>query len=191
MKTGFRSYEQIAMKVTACRNRDGYLGRWLAADEQAEFKAHLATCADCRRFIQEQQRLDRLLARANTALLPVPAGLIDQLEHRLRLARRRRFVTWAAEFAAAGLLICALWGWLLPHRVSEEEPLQPPVVVRPARRQSEPTRDPRSLVRVTFQAPSDVIAVPHETDNPSVTIIWVYPTIKTAQEPAPAAADSF
>jgi hypothetical protein len=178
------------MKRTTCRQRLAYLEQWLAADEQAEFRAHLAACPDCRRFIQEQQRLDGLLARANTALVFVPAGLLNQIDHRLRQVRRRRVRTWAIGFAAAGLLLGALWGRFLPERVSEEQPVLSPVATIP-RRQSEPTRDPRSLVKVTFQPPSDVIALPLKTDNPSLTIIWVYPTIKLATETAPAAANSF
>ena len=44
-----------------------------------------------------------------------------------------------------------------------------------------PSPDRRSPVRVRFDPDSEVIAVPVETENPNVTIIWVYPTIKTAQ----------
>jgi hypothetical protein len=46
-------------------------------------------------------------------------------------------------------------------------------------------------VEVIFEQSSDVIAVPHKTDNPSVTIIWVYPTIKMDQESMPEPSDLF
>ena len=38
---------------------------------------------------------------------------------------------------------------------------------------------------------ADVIAVPHKTGNPSVTIIWLYPTIKADQESIPETSDEF
>src|SRR5262249_20129472 len=154
--------------------RDGYLGKWLTREEQVEFEAHLANCPDCRQFVQEQQRLDDLLARANAALVPVPTALIDQVNHRLRRARRRRAAVWAAGLAAAGVLIGVLVPWFLAQRPAQEEPVRPAVAEAPAPR-PEPAPDPRSLVEVTFQAPSDLIAVPRKTEDPSVTIIWVYP----------------
>jgi len=120
----------------------------------------------------------------------VPASLVAQIDGRLRRARRRRVAAWATGLAAAVLLVCALGAWLLPQRAKENESARHPVVALPAP-PPEPTPDPRSFVEVTFQPPSDVIAVPQKTDDPSVTIIWLYPTIKAAQETSPAPTDSF
>src|SRR5207253_9747761 len=96
------------MKATTCEQRDGYLGRWLTADERVEFEAHLANCSSCRQFIQEHQRLDGLLAQTNSALVPIPAGLSRQIEQRLLQARRRKTATWATGLAAAGILIAVV-----------------------------------------------------------------------------------
>jgi hypothetical protein len=177
-------------KATSCENRDGYLGRWLTGEEQAEFEAHLTDCPECRHFIHENERLERLLARANAALLPVPADLPERIDRRIHQTRQRRVFAWTTGFAAAGILICAIGAWLhLPRGPGNETSPSPVLTKRPP--PSEPRPDPRSLVEVTVEHPSDVIAVPQKTDNPSVTIIWLYPTIQAAQEPTSAPAGLF
>src|SRR5207247_1787093 len=98
----------MAMRASTCEQRDGYLGKWLTADERAEFEAHLANCPDCRQLVQEQRRLDDLLTRANNALLLVPAELIAQIDHRFRQARQRKAAAWATGLTAAGVLICTI-----------------------------------------------------------------------------------
>jgi hypothetical protein len=178
----------MAMKGTSCEQIDGYLGKWLTEDQRSEFAAHLATCQDCRRAVQEQQQLECLLARATAAFVPVPAGLSERIEHRLSHAHHRRSVAWATGFAAAAVLICTLAAWFVTQRAPVVRRARSPMAeVQPPPSEAKP--DPRSLVHVTFQPPSDVIAVPQKTDNPSVTIIWVYPTLKPAQEPPPARFD--
>ena len=175
----------MTMKGTICEQMDGYLGKWLTEDQRAEFEAHLATCLDCRRAVQEQQQLEHLLTRAAAVSMAVPADLSERIERRLRQVQRRRSLAWATGLAAAGVLVCALAAWLLTQRTPIEKATPPPMAaVQPRPSESKP--DPRSLVHVTFQPPSDVIAVPQKTDNPSVTIIWVYPTIKAAKEPTSA-----
>jgi hypothetical protein len=129
--------------------------------------------------------MERLLARATAAALPVPAGLSERIERRLRQAQRRRSATWATGLAAAAVLGCALTAWFLTQRTPTERTVRAPVAaVQPPPSEAKP--DPRALVHVTFPPPSDVIAVPQKTDNPSVTIIWVYPTIQGTQKLPPA-----
>jgi hypothetical protein len=171
------------MRSSTCELREGYLGKWVTSKERVDFEAHLAHCPDCQPIVQEQQQLDDLLARANVAIVPVPAGLIDEIDGLLRRARRRTMIAWASGLAAAGILICSLAAWFAQRADKERH------AVTYKDRQVVPARDPRSLVKVIFQPSSDVIAVPQKTENPSVTIIWVYPTIKTVQEPTPAPAD--
>jgi hypothetical protein len=176
----------MAIQSTSCDQRDGYVGKWLTEDERIAFESHVVNCPDCRQFIREQGRLHELLVRSDASLVSVPSGLIDQIEGRLRRARRRRAAAWATGLAAAGFLVCFLGTWLFPDRAPKEASavaLPPP--------QPEPALDPRSLVEVTFPPSSDVIGVPQRTENSSVTIIWVYPTIKVAQDPTPAPDESF
>jgi anti-sigma factor RsiW len=177
-------------KATICEQLDGYVCRWLTADERVEFESHLADCPACRRLVQVNERLDSLLAQANAALLPVPGSLLDRIDRRLRQARRWRVITWTAGVAAAGILICVLTARFFKPPAPDNEPKPSPTLTeRP--RPVERLHDPRSLVQVTVANPSDVIAAPQRTDNPSVTIIWLYPTIKAAQEPSSAPSELF
>jgi hypothetical protein len=173
------------MKASGCYQADGYVGKWLTNEERIEFEMHLGDCPDCRQFVDECQRLESLLARANAACVPVPPALIGRIEHRIR-KRRRKAAAWAASLAAAGVLICAILAWYVVQRVPNARSVQPPVVAQlPQPAALMRVRDPRPSVEVTFEPSSDVIAVPHRTDNPSVTIIWVYPTIKMDQGSSP------
>jgi hypothetical protein len=172
--------------VTPCEHCDGYLGKWLSDGERIAFEAHLNTCPACRRSIAEQRRLDALLARATAAAVAVPAGLLDQIDRRLRRARQRRVAAWAAGLAAAAIGIVIVSTQLLPQHAPDMERAPSSSIARP-----EPVPAPHALVTVTVPPPSDVIAVPQKSENPSVTIIWLYPTLKTAKETGPAAADSF
>lgn len=173
-----------------CDYRNGYLGRWLTVGERTEFEAHLAHCLSCRQIVQAEAKLDDLLARANTVLRPVPTSLVHRVEQRLRRARRRRISLWAASLAIAGLLFCVLAAWFLIPRAADNGPRPSPDLTKRAR-PCEPPRDPRALVQVKLENPSDVIPVPQKTDNPSVTIIWLYPTIKAAREPRSAPPEFF
>jgi anti-sigma factor RsiW len=176
------------MKETTCDQMDGYLGKWLSEDERSRFEAHLSNCPECRQFVEEEQRLESLLAQANTACVPVPPALIGRIDQRLRQARRQRVAAWTTGLAAAGVLICAVGARLLMQRVPQAKLVQPPTVAQlppPAA----PTPAKRRSVEVTFEPSSDVIAVPHKTDDPSVTIIWVYPTIKRDQGSNPEPSD--
>lgn len=180
----------MAMKPIGCEHRETYLGKGLTEDERVEFEMHCTRCPECRQVVQDERRLDELLTRANTALVLVPAGLIDQIDGQLGRAHRRRVAGWATGLIAAGVLVCVLANRFALQRPAVDEFERHPVAaVSPP--PPEQTLDPRPLVQVTFQPSADVIAVPRKTDSPSVTIIWVYPTIKTTQESPPAPSELF
>jgi anti-sigma factor RsiW len=180
----------MGMRERDCHQVDGYLGKWLSDDERVQFEAHLPNCLDCRQFVEEAQRLDSLLARANATCVPVPPALISRIEQRLRQARRRRTAAWATGLAAAAALICALSTWLFIQRVPDVAPAQPLKTAR-LPELPRPSHEPQPSVEVTFEPSSDVIAVPQKSDNPSVTIIWVYPVIKMDQESSPEPSELF
>jgi anti-sigma factor RsiW len=169
------------MNQPQCRQLEDYLARSLSNAERAEFAAHLAGCPACHQAIREQELMDQMLLRAATLLQPVSASLAEQTERRLQRAHRLRFTRWASGLAAAVVLMC-ITAWLLTREPSQE--LSPVRIVEAPALQSTPVvHDPRSLVRVTFQPQAAVLAVPMKTENPNVTIIWVYPTVPTAAEP--------
>jgi hypothetical protein len=164
-----------------CGLRDGYVGRWLDAAQRQQFEAHLRDCGPCRQALAEQDYLGRLLREA---VDPVPAGLVKRVESRLRRARRHRAVARCAGLAAAVGVGCLAVARFFPRGTG----------VPPAPHPDESAAGPSPAVlalppvRVTFAHPADVIAVPEETRNPNVTIIWVYPAVEAppfAARPCP------
>jgi anti-sigma factor RsiW len=165
-----------------CHDLDKYLSEALSEAERVAFMAHLEGCPGCRQVMEAQERMDRLLARAVVELTPVPRTLVHRIEAQVRADRRRRRARWAYGLVAAAAAALVVGVWLFPRSQPQETALPvpepaPPVVAAPPQ-----TQDPRSLVQVTFAPGSEVIAVPLRTTNPDVSIIWVYPTEKTATQ---------
>src|SRR5438105_2292110 len=132
------------MTPPPCRLLDDYLTRDLGGADRARFTAHLPGCPDCRRAVRAHERLGAVLTAATTELEPVPAGLIDRIERRLRAARRRRLVALAAALLAAAVAL----GQFARFTPRPGGPELPRVQVQPA----PPTEVPRPdrLVRVRF-----------------------------------------
>lgn len=174
-----------SMNTSPCDLLDGFLGKWLTEPERAEFQAHLADCPGCRVRIEEQERVNRLLAEAMRQFAPVPPGLVRRVERRLNRVRRRQLIGWTG--AAAAVLLAgsfAVW-WYQPPPAEDRTP--PRVADTPTSSPLEEARPPAPPVHVRIIRPAEVITVPRKTDNPAVTIIWVYPAVQTlAAGPTPA-----
>ena len=179
------------MSVPECNRLDDYLLGGLPDDEAAAFEAHLADCPACREELQQQRRIDRLLAQGTGQLEPVPASLIDRIEEQYHRSHRRRVARWAWGLSAAAVAASVLAVWLVmgafgtgnqPQPMVQEnpEPACDAEQVAPARVE---TPRPASVARVTFDDPSKAILVPLESGKPNISIVWVYPTVKVAQAP--------
>ncbi len=167
------------MSHAPCQWLEDYLAHGLGDAERAGFVAHLAACLECRRAVEEQERLDRLLGRAVTRLEPVPVILNRRIEQAIRTSRRRRLVRWASG-VAAGVALAAVVGWWLLRETPGPSVTAPRVEMpQPAVPQA---TDPRSRVWIRFDPKSEVLAVPVRTDNPNVTIVWVYPGAGPARD---------
>jgi len=167
------------MNKPECDRLDEYLLGWLSEEQAAAFESHLAVCAECRKQKSLQARIDDAAERARNQPEPVPPLLVDQIHRRVRAARTWRAVRIACGLAAAALLV-VLPGrsWFAGHRsdlqpeaelVAQSEPPPPPVVTA--------VEQPR----VRLVDPSSAILVPVRTNNPGVTIVWVYPTVKPGE----------
>ena len=177
------------MNPCPCDDLDGYLADWLSEDERARFEAHLADCPACGWGLQQQRRIDGLLARAAAQAEPVPPALVDRIEGQIRSLRRRRAVRWAfgLSAAAASLLVVGLW---IAAQEGSLPPQPAPIVqnlVEEQTGQQEVTPpaplafDAEPRVRVSLADASDGILVPMETSNRNVSIVWIYPTVRPAQ----------
>jgi anti-sigma factor RsiW len=160
-----------------CNHLDDYLAEALAGPDQAAFAEHLAECPQCQRAVQEQPRLDALLGRALAA--PIPAGLIDRVEKRLRSERRRR-TGRVLGLAAAVAFCCLAAGWLLRSRPAPVKPVPEPPIAENDRPAPVEVPAPVSRPYVGVQAGSGMVAVRVKSQNPTVTIIWVLPAHRNA-----------
>jgi hypothetical protein len=163
------------MSASPCDAIDGYLGKWLTEPERAAFAAHLEECPQCQKALGEQQVITRLLAMALTSEAPVPAGLSERIEKRMRSVRRRRLAGQLAALAALLALVCGVALWLRRPAHPESKATRPDIAVAPPQVPQANDTPPRAPVEVAFHGSSHVLALPIETHSPAITIIWVYP----------------
>ncbi len=156
----------------------------LSFRDACALKAHLTACVDCR----EWQRQHVLLQSAIRQV--VATGDASLWECPLPVAPRGRRIWSAAAVVAAGI---GIWMALSHLSVKPPEatqmvatdaspvasPVEPAVTATPEARP-----DPRTLVQVEFDDPDERIVIPVQTRNPNVTILRMYPVIKTAQASA-------
>src|SRR5580765_2312021 len=88
---------------------DAYHDGALGAPERAAFEAHLAECGECRRALDDLERISRMLSGA--ALPEMPAELAGRLVASFTAAQRkqeqgvRRLAGWLTVAAAAALVL--------------------------------------------------------------------------------------
>jgi hypothetical protein len=174
------------MNACPCDDLDGYLAGWLSEDERARFEAHLSGCPECGLGLQQQRRVDRLLARASAE--PIPPGLVDRIDGRIRSWRRRRLRQSVLGLSTAAAALLAIGLWLaqpeqsVPPRPAAiaEKPAEP----EPGPQQTNPpapsASDPEPPSRVSLANASDGIVVPVTTSHPNVSMVWIYPTVRPA-----------
>jgi anti-sigma factor RsiW len=159
-----------------CENLDGYLGRWLREPELLAFVAHLESCPRCRQAVNEQREVDRLLKQAAASDGRMPPEFVNRIEERLVRARRRRVVFRAAALAAGVLLALGVSVWMLRKPGATHDVAQAPPVEHPV-----PAPAPRVATRVVLSPSTGLTAVPIRSNNPDVTIVWLFPgSLRTA-----------
>jgi hypothetical protein len=171
------------MNNPLCNRLDDYLADSLNMSQRIEFEAHLTDCEACRIRLAFQRHIDRLLVRGAEADEPVPASLIAAIEKRLELRRRRMTrLIWSASAAAAIVLLFTV-DYLRKHPLVRID-TRPIVQDHNDLTNSEDdvgspahmARSRETLVRVTLTDPSAAILIPHETEAPNVTVVWIHPT---------------
>lgn len=159
--------------MNVCEQREDYLNHDLSEKEEIRFLSHLKTCENCRQFVEEQQTIEGLLVEAVQSE-SVSESLMTKVDQAII---RRRVMKWSASIAALLLLAVGTW-WLMREgkqtpRVTQPEPSMPTPEIKVV-------QEPPS-VEVVANTNRDVIVVPIETDDPNITMIWVYPTVPTTK----------
>lgn len=172
----------------------------LPEDDVAALADHLNGCPACTQVREQLWTLRSAMRELTEATGGGPD--LDKPRAWEPAPRPRRFAR-VAGLAAAAIIAIIIGIWLVRPPASNG-PAQPMIVERPAPSEASETAvmppeppevrpQPRPLVRVEFDSPENVIAVPYETRNPNVTIIWLYPAMRgeqatgTPEEEPPAA----
>ena len=189
-----------------CKTAQAYINREidgeLTGDQQAALQKHLTECMSCRAVRQQLMSLCTALRDLATISQDVVPTLHESAGIQIDFGSSKAAV-WRTCFsiaAAIAVLLLGVWAWsafLNPDGIAPESlqwvnrtGVEQPVSAKVSKDQ--PTErlqtrivkyDPHSRVRVRCKPESDVIVVPVKTQNPNVTIFWVYPTYKTAARP--------
>lgn len=181
-----------------CRTARQYVQRGLdgelSAPAREALHEHLDVCESCRvayrQFVMMQAAMRELASESDRAGEEFPP---IEFTPSYRLGRS---LPWWVGLAAAAVVALCVSGWFAASAVRTNTAKSPqlalnqphPTSTAPETRTPEtgtgaPEPGTRPDVRVTFAVSSDVIAVPRPTKNPNVTVIWVYPAVKTKQAP--------
>ena len=172
------------MTVPLCELLDGFLGNGLTEPERLAFHAHLAVCPGCRQLVREQQQVNCWLKEAVSLRTPTPPALIGRIEQQVRRAERRRRIQRLAGGIAAVFLAGSFAAWWQWRPRSHDDATRAGITEAPVPNPSN-SASPHCSVHVTFSHPNEIVAVPRKTDNPGVTIIWLYPAVQSLPDSAP------
>jgi anti-sigma factor RsiW len=176
------------MNDDLCHQLDDYLLDELPDQQRERFAQHLRECETCRSISEQQAMIEEQLKSASRAV-PVPSGLSSRARQHIERDRRRRVMLSAVCVAGVAGIVVSLW-FLSGNIDRRTDPALRRTIVNetpeptPAQEDSLPeetaAQDPEPAVQISF--PDNVLAVPVESGDPTITLIQVYPVAKTDSE---------
>lgn len=173
------------MRDSFCGQLEDYLDGELLQPERRRFESHLPSCPSCNEEIAAFARLKRRLASAVEQEL-CPPELIRRIESQILTAPERRPIRISARIAVAAATLCvAAW---LTLGLRKPQPTElwvaPDAIPRPELR-SKPSEAPashgnKSTANIRVELSDEYLAVPVETNDPRIAIIWLYPTAEVS-----------
>ncbi len=164
------------MSTEHCSRLDDYLNGELREAERIAFETHLGGCEACRRAVEVDRRWEGLLAAAKPVApvtLTEPIAIVAQRER----VRRRNIVRICAVIGIAAGLLSFILRWSFDQGVVPVA--KPEVEVAPERVAATPAPPE---VRIEFSPESQVIAMPLKSKNLQVSIVWLYPEVRVADQ---------
>ena len=148
----------------------------LSPRQSAALSRHMDGCASCSRLQRELAILHTASARlgqrhSESSTQPHSIRLIRSAHHRVR---------WAVAMGLAAALAFAVvaFKWI------KHSPNQPELIVKKntePQERAEPHAPIAPRVRVELAADVDSITVQHPTHRSNITLMWIYPTVKSVQ----------
>jgi hypothetical protein len=174
-----------------CRQLDDYLADDLPGPARVQFESHLDECAVCRAEVELQRAIDGAL-RAGSDAIELPPALAAKVNRTIHASWRKRVLALAACLAAGLLLAVGIAEFrqgegvkrIQKHSQTPTTHKQTQIVQKPDRPEKPPIAtlvQPR--IPITFSESQPAIAAQLTTEDPSVTILMIYPVH------APASAD--
>lgn len=165
--------EQIDLRI------DGMLD----ASLQSQLADHLSQCAACRRYDATQRALSGDLSALSRVAEVVAAP---------RVSARRWAPNWMhTGKVAAALAFAVLCTWTFVRKSSIKLNESPAPVARDSTGDDPSTRPPvRFAVSVEPTEAASRFAIPIETTNPRIHMVWLYDSVSPDMDPAPASAPS-
>ena len=157
------------MKREHCARLDDYLDGDLPEIEHLDFEAHLAACDTCRRTVELDRRWGNLLASANPI---APPSLTRNIAGAVERGRRLRIARASALIGLAAGLTLAVVRWnvdrpRVPVARTDDPPASRPIA----------SAGQRPEVHITIAPESRLLALPLESKNPQVSVVWLYPEV--------------
>lgn len=177
------------MNTRLCESLHDYVAGELNEDHSAEFESHMLSCEDCRRNVQLDNEIDRLLLAAHQATTAEGqnGALVELADRRLgtEIVRSRVLATlWV--LVPSLLFMTILWR---AAPVPDENAARPTDKIAkrgPPKDSKEKTVSQRLTIstEVVPDVTSDThLAVEIKTSDPEVKLLWFYPTDTTNEEP--------
>ncbi|GEM_PF-1126458 len=182
----------------------------LNSSAEHALREHLAGCLACRGILRQHQAIQDTMARlaaapcASDEVAATPASPSAGQGRPATMPALRRCRRWRPSVAAAAALILLICGWWITAPIRSDASRHPGAAAHSPESQTEsaagslvPSQKgrgqadstPRPVVRVEFGHSADVIALPQPTRNPNITILWIYPAVRTAEAPPRSAVE--
>lgn len=168
------------MDSSSCSLLEQFIADELDSATRHRFETHLANCPTCCASLELQRSINSALVTYN-AQVEVPAYLINSVERRIQTAQRR--TAWVLAGAAAVLVAAGTIAFTSMLAGTDAEQLpghSSPIAENNAQRSEVLEKGETNLsrhVEVTFPSNQDIIAAEFQTEDPTVTIVMVYPGI--------------
>jgi anti-sigma factor RsiW len=168
--------------MITCELFDDYIDDELSPKERVDFEKHLSACSECRRDLTTHRCFKRMIAAVRDDITVHDAATIELIQSRVRVqVRRARLFAATKAFAAALFIGLGVWTYLVRDNALRQT-LQLPAATPVEADRMVAVDEPRPVVQVDVADDAGYLAVPLETSNPNLTIIWFHPTIDSPQQ---------
>ena len=154
-------------------------------------RRHLADCDACRVAVQQHNAIHGAMScLAATSATAPGGGRLARLSKQESVpdsaySPHHHSTPWRRYAVIAAAVALCITGWRIAAQIHHGRVTHIALIPPAPNPPTAPAAPP--LVRIEFDPAADVIAIPKPSHNPNITVLWIYPAIRTAEaKPAPA-----